>query len=69
MTGTGVVVGLVGAAAASRLLRSMLFGVRSVDPWVYAGAAAVLTAVSLAAAWFPARRAAGVDPTVALNNE
>ncbi|HKD18106.1 MAG TPA: ABC transporter permease [Thermoanaerobaculia bacterium] len=69
MTGAGVIVGLAGAAAASRLLRSMLFGVSATDPWVYAGAAVVLAAVGLAAAWLPARRASGVDPIVVLSNE
>jgi predicted permease len=69
MMGAGVILGLVGAAAASRLLRSLLFGVSATDPWVFAGAAVLLAAAGLAAAWLPALRAAGVDPAAALSNE
>ena len=44
----------------------MLYGVRPVDPMTCVGAYGVLTAVTLLASWFPARRATRVDPTVAL---
>jgi ABC-type antimicrobial peptide transport system permease subunit len=66
---TGVVVGLVLAAATTRFIRTMLFGVSSVDPRVYAVAAALLIASALLASYLPARRAASVDPLVSLRHE
>jgi len=54
---------------ASRLISSQLFGVRSADPEVIGGAAVILVAVGVAAAFIPARRAAKVDPMVALRYE
>ncbi len=65
----GLVIGLVGAFAASRLLTSMLFEVKPNDPVTYAGVAALLCLVTLAASYIPARRAANVDPLVALRQE
>jgi ABC-type antimicrobial peptide transport system permease subunit len=65
----GCVIGLVGAAAASRLLQSFLFGVSSVDPMVLALAAICVLLLALAAAYLPARRAATVDPMQALRAE
>jgi ABC-type antimicrobial peptide transport system permease subunit len=59
----------VGAAAASRLLQSFLFGVSSVDPMVLALAAICVLLLALAAAYLPARRAATVDPMQALRAE
>jgi putative ABC transport system permease protein len=61
--------GLVGAATASRLLETLLFGVSSRDPITFAGVAFLLTVVSIFATWLPARRAAAVDPLVALRSE
>jgi predicted permease len=65
----GVGLGLVGAATASRLLETLLFGVSSRDPITFAGVAFLLTVVSIFATWLPARRAAAVDPLVALRSE
>jgi predicted permease len=65
----GTVLGLLGAFAATRLLRSLLFEVRPTDPATYAGAIAILAAVALLAAYIPARRAAGIDPVEALRAE
>ena len=65
----GCVIGLVGAAAASRLLQSFLFGVSSFDPMVLALAAICVLLLALAAAYLPARRAATVDPMQALRAE
>jgi putative ABC transport system permease protein len=62
----GIAVGLAGAAALSGLLRGLLYGVSATDPLAYAAVALVLAAVALAACWGPARRAARVDPMIAL---
>ena len=65
----GLVIGLAGAFAASRLLTSMLFEVKPNDPLTYAGVAVLLGLVTVAASYIPARRAAKVDPLVALRQE
>jgi predicted permease len=65
----GVALGLVGAAAATRGLESLLYGVTSLDPLTYGGVILLLAAVAGAACWLPAVRAARVDPTVALRAE
>ncbi len=65
----GVVLGGVGAMFLSRLLSGMLFEVRATDPLTYAGIALLLAVTAGVAAWRPARRAARVDPMVALRAE
>jgi putative ABC transport system permease protein len=65
----GVVVGLLGAVALGRVMSSLLFGVSATDPVTYAAVVLVLIAVAAAATWIPARRAARVDPVVALRYE
>jgi putative ABC transport system permease protein len=65
----GVVVGVSGGIAAIRLFRSMLFGVSAADPISIGASAAILAVISLIAAVVPARRAAKVDPMVALRYE
>ncbi|MFL5581492.1 MAG: FtsX-like permease family protein, partial [Gemmatimonadaceae bacterium] len=65
----GIAVGLAGAAAGSRLIRSLLFDVSPSSPLVYAAVAALAALVALAASWLPARRAAALDPTTALRAE
>ncbi|HUK53872.1 MAG TPA: ABC transporter permease [Candidatus Binatia bacterium] len=65
----GVAAGIVGATLAGRLIRSLLFGVSSYDPLTIAGVALLVVAVSCAACYLPARRAAGVDPLIAFRYE
>jgi putative ABC transport system permease protein len=65
----GLVAGVVISLASTRLLRSQLFGVQPADPLSYVAVAVLLAAVSLVACYIPARRAASVDPLVALRQE
>jgi predicted permease len=65
----GLLSGAGGALAASQLLRSMLYGVTPVDPAIFALGGLLVAATGLAAALIPARRAANVDPMVALRHE
>jgi predicted lysophospholipase L1 biosynthesis ABC-type transport system permease subunit len=65
----GLVVGLGGAVALSRILRQVLFGVGSLDPVAYLGAIGLFTATVALASLFPARRALLVDPMRALRND
>ncbi len=69
LAGAGVVLGLAGAAAATRLLTSFLFEVKPGDPLTYLGVAALLAVVAMAASYLPARRAMRVDPLTALRQE
>ena len=69
LAGLGIVIGLLGAIAASRALITLLFGVSPLDPLTYAGVIAVLAAVAAIACWIPARRAAQVDPAITLRAE
>lgn len=62
----GIVIGLAGAAALTRLLSSMLFGVNAIDPVTFIAAATLFLAVAFAASYIPARRAARVQPMQAL---
>jgi putative ABC transport system permease protein len=65
----GVVAGVLGSLVVSRWIASLLFGIRGNDPATLIAAAGALVAVAIAAAWIPARRAAKVDPMVALRYE
>jgi ABC-type antimicrobial peptide transport system permease subunit len=68
-TAVGLVIGLGGAFYLSRFLRSMLFDVEAADPLSYLVVSVVLLSVALLASWLPARRAARIDPMVALRVE
>jgi ABC-type antimicrobial peptide transport system permease subunit len=65
----GLFFGLIGALAAARALSTLLFGVRPGEPLVYLSVAALLLATAALANWFPARRAARVDPMTSLRTE
>lgn len=69
LVATGLVLGLPAAAASSKVVESVLFGLSPRDPVVFTAAAIVMVAVSLVAAYVPARRASRIDPLVALRSE
>jgi putative ABC transport system permease protein len=66
VSATGLVAGFAGAVAAARALQSLVFGVTTTDPVTFAGVATALAVVAFLASYVPARRAARVDPAVAL---
>ncbi|HXM21915.1 MAG TPA: ABC transporter permease [Terriglobales bacterium] len=69
MTGLGLLVGILGAVALTRLLSGLLYGVRPIDPLTFVAVSLLLGVVSLLASYIPAWRAARVDPMVALRCE
>jgi predicted permease len=66
VVGIGIALGLTAAVFASRLIQGLLYGVEASDPLTLGAAAALLLAVGLGASLLPARRAAGIDPVIAL---
>jgi predicted permease len=69
MLAAGLCVGLIAAYGIGRVVESLLFGVKADDPIVFVTAAGLLVAVALLAGWLPSRKAANVDPMVALRYE
>jgi len=69
LTAVGIAAGLIGGVLASRLIRGVLFGVRSSDPATMASIAVVLALAAMVASVLPARRAARVNPVEALRSE
>jgi len=64
-----VVIGVVAAVASTRLLGTLLFGVKAVDPLVFAAMSATMIAMGVLASYMPAKRASDVDPIVALRSD
>jgi putative ABC transport system permease protein len=65
----GIAIGIPLALAASWIVRSQLYGIGAADPWTIAGAILLFTATAAVAAWLPARRAARIQPNVALRHD
>jgi predicted permease len=66
---SGVVIGLAAALVLTRLMRSLLFGITAADPATFGAIALLLTLVALLATYFPARRAARIEPILCLRSE
>ncbi len=69
LSAAGVLIGLVAAAGLTRLMASLLYGVSPMDPITLGSVSVALASVAVVASWLPARRAASVDPVVALRSE
>jgi ABC-type antimicrobial peptide transport system permease subunit len=69
MIGIGGLVGVASAAAAGKVIESVLYQMKPWDPYVYGAAAGIVGAIALLAAYIPARRATTVDPMIALRYE
>jgi predicted permease len=65
----GLLLGVAGAIAATRLIAAQLWGITATDPVTFAAVVGILAVVTLAACWLPVRRALRVDPNIALRNE
>jgi len=65
----GLIFGIAGAAAATRLLQGLLYGVSAFDPVTFAATVIVLPTVAIVAAYLPARRAAEIDPNTTVRWE
>jgi ABC-type lipoprotein release transport system permease subunit len=64
-----MVVGLLGAMGVARLITSLLYGIRPIDPLTFTSVCLLLIVTALFACWLPARRAAKIDPMEALRTE
>jgi ABC-type lipoprotein release transport system permease subunit len=69
ITGTRLAIGIVAAIGATRLLATLLFGISPLDPLTFTAVSVVLAAVAFAASFVPTRRAASLDPMLALREE
>jgi putative ABC transport system permease protein len=68
LTALGILIGIVGAVALTRLLTSLLFGVGAGDPLTFIAVSSILAVIAFIAAYIPARRAIAINPVVALRN-
>ncbi len=69
LTLIGILLGLIGAVALTRIMADLLYGVTAMDSLTFAGVSLLLFVASLLACYFPARRAMKVDPLTALRHE
>jgi putative ABC transport system permease protein len=69
LTAFGLAIGVAGAVTLTRTMKSMIFGISAADPMVLAGVCGLLALTALVAIYFPARRAAKIDPQIALRSE
>jgi ABC-type antimicrobial peptide transport system permease subunit len=69
LTGQGLAMGIAAAAGLTRFLQTLLFEISPLDPATFGGVAVLLGAIGVLACWLPARRAAKIDPVVALRAE
>jgi putative ABC transport system permease protein len=65
----GILVGVLASYGLTRFLASQIWGVSATDPWTFGAVVGLVVVTGLAACWLPARRAASVDPLVALRYE
>ena len=65
----GLLIGLIGSFALTRLISSMLFGVAPTDPVTFAAVSGILLGIGVLASWLPARRATRIDPIAALRSD
>jgi putative ABC transport system permease protein len=69
LSAAGILAGFVAAMALTQMMTSMLVGVKAADPFTFVVITLLFFVIAAIASWFPARRAAGVDPTLALRDE
>ncbi len=69
LSAAGMVVGLAGALAVTRVMASMLVGVNPADPFTFAAIIVLFGAIAVTASWVPARRASRLDPMSAIREE
>jgi putative ABC transport system permease protein len=69
LSAAGIFAGLIAAFAVTRVMASMLIGVKPTDPLTFGAMAILFIGIAAVASWLPARRAAALDPTVALRGE
>jgi len=65
----GLVIGLLGSLALTRLISKLLFGVAPTDPLTFTSVSAILLGIGVLASWIPARRATRIDPITALRSD